>query len=51
MDAILSGGKDAETAAKEWLTANPGALDAWLAGVTTLDGQDGVPAVKKSLGL
>jgi glycine betaine/proline transport system substrate-binding protein len=51
MDAILSGGKDAETAAKEWLTANPGALDAWLAGVTTLDGQDGLPAVKKSLGL
>jgi glycine betaine/proline transport system substrate-binding protein len=51
MDQILSGGKDAETAAREWLVANPGALDAWLAGVTTVDGQDGLPAVKQSLGL
>jgi glycine betaine/proline transport system substrate-binding protein len=51
MDQILSGGKDAETAAREWLVANPGSLDAWLAGVTTFDGQDGLPAVKQSLGL
>jgi glycine betaine/proline transport system substrate-binding protein len=51
MDQILSGGKDAETAAREWLVANPAALDAWLAGVTTIDGQDGLPAVKQSLGL
>lgn len=51
MDAILTDGKDAETAATEWLKANPGALDAWLAGVTTMDGGDGLAAVKKSLGL
>ena len=51
METILNDGKDGETAATEWLKANPGALDAWLAGVTTLDGQDGSPAVKSSLGL
>ena len=51
MDAILTGGQDAETAASEWIKANPGALDAWLAGVTTLDGGDGLAAVKADLGL
>ena len=51
MDAILTDGKDAETAAGEWIKANPGALDAWLAGVTTLDGGEGLPAVKAELGL
>ena len=51
METILNDGKDGETAATEWLKANPGTLDAWLAGVTTLDGQDGLPAVKSSLGL
>ncbi len=51
MDTILSQGKDGETAAIEWLKANPAALDGWLAGVTTIDGQDGLPAVKSSLGL
>jgi glycine betaine/proline transport system substrate-binding protein len=42
---------DGEVAAADWLKANPGVLDAWLAGVTTVDGQEGLPAVKKSLGL
>lgn len=51
MDAILGQGKDAETAATEWIKANPGALDGWLAGVTTFDGQDGRAAVKSSLGV
>ncbi len=51
METILTDGKDGETAATEWLKANPGALDAWLGGVTTIDGQDGLPAVKASLGL
>ena len=51
MDAILTDGQDAETAASEWIKANPGALDAWLAGVTTLDGGDGLAAVKADLGL
>jgi glycine betaine/proline transport system substrate-binding protein len=51
MDGILSQGKDAETAAGEWLKAHPEAIDKWLAGVTTIDGQDGAAAVKKSLGI
>jgi len=50
MDEIGKG-KDGETAAAEWLKANPGVLDTWLAGVTTTDGQDGLAAVKQSLGL
>ena len=50
MEQILAG-KDGETAAAEWLKANPGILDTWLAGVKTLDGQDGLPAVKAALGL
>jgi glycine betaine/proline transport system substrate-binding protein len=40
--------KDAATA---WLKANPAVLDSWLAGVTTVSGEDGEAAVKKSLGL
>jgi glycine betaine/proline transport system substrate-binding protein len=51
MDSILAQGKDAETAATEWLKANPGALDTWLAGVTTFDGGDGAAAVQQKLGI
>ena len=49
MDAILKGA-DANTAATDWLKANPGAVTPWLAGVTTFDGQPGLDAAKKSLG-
>jgi glycine betaine/proline transport system substrate-binding protein len=52
--AVMEGigaGKDGDTAATEWLKANPGVIDEWLAGVTTVDGQEGAAAVKKSLGL
>jgi glycine betaine/proline transport system substrate-binding protein len=51
MGAILNDGTDPEAAATAWLAANPGALDAWLAGVTTKDGGDGLAAVKAALGL
>jgi glycine betaine/proline transport system substrate-binding protein len=51
MAAILDKGMSGDDAAAEWLKANPGSLDAWLAGVTTLDGQDGLAAVKSSLGI
>jgi glycine betaine/proline transport system substrate-binding protein len=51
MNMILSDGEDGPTAANAYLKANPGVLDAWLAGVTTFDGQPGLPAVKASLGL
>jgi glycine betaine/proline transport system substrate-binding protein len=50
MDAILKG-EDADKAAMAWLKANPTAIDPWLDGVTTFDGQPGVDAVKKNLGL
>jgi len=51
MGAILDDGKEPNDAAAAWLKANPGVLDGWLAGVATIDGQDGLPAVKKHLGL
>jgi glycine betaine/proline transport system substrate-binding protein len=51
MNKILTDGKEAPAAAREWLKAHPQALDPWLAGVTTFDGEPGLPAVKKSLGL
>ena len=50
MEAI-DGGADGEKASADWLKANPGVLDAWLAGVTTVDGQDGLAAVKGNLGV
>lgn len=37
------------TAAKDFLKKNPGTVDKWLAGVTTLDGKPGVDAVKTAL--
>lgn len=51
MGKILDDGETPAKAASEWLKANPAILDTWLAGVTTVDGKDGLPAVKKSLGL
>jgi len=51
MGLILDAGKEAEAAASEWLKANPSTLDGWLAGVETVDGKDGLGAVKASLGL
>jgi glycine betaine/proline transport system substrate-binding protein len=50
MGEILSG-KDSTEAASTWLKANPAALDTWLNGVTTFDGQPGDAAVKSALGL
>ncbi|MGQ7794022.1 choline ABC transporter substrate-binding protein [Faunimonas sp. B44] len=50
MGAILDDGKDAEIAAKEWLAAHPDVLAPWLEGVKTIDGKDGLEAVRASLG-
>ncbi len=50
MGSILFDNVEPDKAATDWLKANPGVLDTWLAGVTTVDGQPGLPAVKKSLG-
>ncbi|MDY7530427.1 choline ABC transporter substrate-binding protein [Pseudomonas sp. Bout1] len=41
--------KTPQDVAKQWLRDNPEDLQRWLAGVTTLDGKDGVAAVQASL--
>lgn len=51
MGAILDEGKKPNIAAKEWLKANPEVLGAWLKGVTTQSGDNGLSAVKSHLGL
>ena len=51
MGKILDEGQEADKATAAWLKANPKAVDAWLAGVTTKDGSPGLPAVKAKLGL
>ncbi|WP_425499183.1 choline ABC transporter substrate-binding protein [Hoeflea poritis] len=51
MGAILDDGEDPSDAAKAWLKENPAMVEAWLAGVTTTDGGDGLAAVKSSLGM
>lgn len=51
MGKILDDGEDADDATKEWLKNNPDTLAKWLDGVQTKDGEPGLPAVKKSLGL
>lgn len=51
MKAILDDGAPPEAAAAAWLKAHPAVLDGWLDGVTTVDGNPGLPAVKAHLGL
>jgi len=51
MAAILDDGEEPADAAKAWLQANPEVLDGWLDGVTTVDGAEGLPAVRAHLGL
>jgi glycine betaine/proline transport system substrate-binding protein len=51
MGKILDDGEDAADATEAWLKKNPDTLASWLDGVTTKDGEPGLPAVKKSLGL
>lgn len=51
MGAILDDGTNPAEAAKTWLTANPDVLDGWLAGVTTRDGAESLPAARAALGL
>ncbi len=49
MGGILNDGEEPRDAAHSWLAKNPGVLDQWLEGVTTLDGKPALPAVKASL--
>lgn len=51
MSAITDKGEEPADAAKEWLKANSAVLEKWLAGVKTLDGKEGLPAVKAALGV
>ena len=51
MASILNDNMQPEAAAESWLKANPGVLDGWLDGVTTVEGEPGLPAVKSALGL
>jgi glycine betaine/proline transport system substrate-binding protein len=51
MGGILDDGKPGPEAASDWLKQHPDALDKWLDGVTTVDGQPGLPAVKGYLGI
>ena len=49
MGAILDDGQDPEDAAAAWLEAHPDTVAAWLDGVTTFDGNDGLAAVEEHL--
>lgn len=49
MGKILDDGMAAEDAAREWIAANPQAIEPWLDGVTTLDGQPGLDAVQSAV--
>ncbi|MDM9628884.1 choline ABC transporter substrate-binding protein [Rhizobium sp. S152] len=51
MGKIMNDGEKPAKAAKDYLKANPAVFEPWLAGVTTVDGGDGLAAVKKELGL
>ncbi|MCE6951955.1 choline ABC transporter substrate-binding protein [Cereibacter sphaeroides] len=51
MGKILDDGMEPDEAVLEWLQAHPDTVDPWLAGVTTTSGEEGLPAVKKALGL
>lgn len=49
MGAILNDGEEPRDAAHAWLANNPSVLDKWLEGVTTIDGEPALSAVKASL--
>jgi glycine betaine/proline transport system substrate-binding protein len=49
MDAVLNGNQKPDQAARDWLKAHPQALDAWLDGVTSRDGQPALDVVKAAL--
>jgi glycine betaine/proline transport system substrate-binding protein len=51
MGAILDEGQDPEDAAQGWLEKHPDVLETWLDGVTTFEGEPGLPAIKEHLGV
>lgn len=51
MRRILADGLEPQEAARAQLAEMPQLLEGWLAGVTTFDGQEGLPVVKAALGI
>ncbi|GED22102.1 choline ABC transporter substrate-binding protein [Halomonas halmophila] len=51
MGTIMDEGVEPGKAARDYLQANPGVLDDWLAGVTTQTGEPALPAVKQALSI
>nr|WP_273423785.1 choline ABC transporter substrate-binding protein [Halomonas sp.] len=49
MSAIMDEGVEPREAARDYLSAHPDVLEAWLEGVTTRDGGDALPAVQSAL--
>jgi len=49
MDEVLARNASNDAAVKAWVKAHPEVLEGWLQGVTTLEGEDGLAAVKASL--
>jgi glycine betaine/proline transport system substrate-binding protein len=51
MMGLILGGEDPAAAAEAWLKEHPDTLGPWLEGVTTLEGEPGLPAVQQALEL
>jgi glycine betaine/proline transport system substrate-binding protein len=51
MGMILDDAMQSDEAAEAYLKEHPEVLEPWLAGVTTFDGGEALPAVKDALGL
>ena len=49
MAAILDGHRQPDSAAADWLKANPTVTQAWLNGVTTFDGKPAAPALARAV--
>lgn len=49
MGTIMDDGADPRDAARDYLQANPGVLETWLDGVTTLEGEPALPVVRQAL--
>lgn len=49
MDAVLNRNQKPRAAAKAWLKANPEVLQAWLTGVSSRDGKDGLAMANAGL--
>jgi len=51
MKGILNDALEPDQAAMAWLKSNPSVLEGWMTGVKTVDGQDGLAAVRTHIGL